>query len=113
MKLVIPTLIAAAAFTSLHASDRDEYYNSLLAKAGATPAATPVEKTSRDEYYDSLLAKTQTSSPDKSKSAIKKRDKGPEPSVDAIYAAYPNRGPIFYRLAARNPRYRDYVLRRR
>ena len=44
MKLVIPTLIAAAAFTSLHASDRDEYYNSLLAKAGATPAATPVER---------------------------------------------------------------------
>jgi hypothetical protein len=39
MKLIISTLIAVAAFISekrTYASDRNEYYNSLLAKAGAT-----------------------------------------------------------------------------
>ena len=59
MKPMISTRIAAAAFTSLHASDRNEYHNSLLAKAGARPAANTVEKTSRDEYYASLLASMQ------------------------------------------------------
>jgi hypothetical protein len=42
MKLIISTLIAAAAFISekrTYASDRNEYYNSLFAKAGATPDA--------------------------------------------------------------------------
>ena len=95
MKLVILTLIATAAFTSLHASERNEYYNSLLAKAGVTPAANTVEKTSRDEYYNSLLAKMQTNGPGKSKSAVKKRDIGPEPSADAIYNAYPNQDRYF------------------
>ena len=41
MKLII-SLIAAAAFISekrTYASDRNEYYNSLLAKAGAAPDA--------------------------------------------------------------------------
>jgi hypothetical protein len=71
MKLIISTLVAAAAFTSLHASDRNEYYNSLLAKAGATPAANTVEKTSRDEYYTSLLASMQNNNGPKP--AIKSR----------------------------------------
>ena len=42
MKLIISTLIAAAAFISekrTYAIDRNEYYNSLFAKAGATPDA--------------------------------------------------------------------------
>jgi hypothetical protein len=42
MKLTISTLIAAAAFISekrTYASDRNEYYNSLFAKEGATPDA--------------------------------------------------------------------------
>ena len=71
MKLIISTLVAAAAFTSLHASDRNEYYNSLLAKAGATPAANTVEKTSRDDYYTSLLASMQNNNGPKP--AIKSR----------------------------------------
>jgi len=37
MKLIISTLIAAAAFTSLHANERDDYYNSLLAAHTPTP----------------------------------------------------------------------------
>ena len=94
MILLIPTLIAAVAFTSLHANDRDEYYNSLLAKAGATPAAKAVEKDSRDEYYASLLASMQNNNAPKS--AVKSA-KLAAPSADAIYNAYPNRGPAFYR----------------
>src|SRR5258708_6776840 len=42
MKLIISTPIAVAAFISekrTYASDRNEYYNSLFAKAGATPDA--------------------------------------------------------------------------
>jgi len=98
MKLIIPTLIAAAAFTSLHANERDdyynsllakmhtsnsttttrvhanrdEYYNSLLAKAGVTPTANTVQKTtSRDEYYASLFAKTQNNNG--TKRAVKRK----------------------------------------
>jgi hypothetical protein len=108
MKLVIPTLIAAAALPSLHASDRDEYYNSLLAKAGATP--NTVEKTSRDEYYASLLASMQNNNGPKP--AVKSPAKLAEPSADAIYTAYPNQGPVFYRYAERNSSRRNYYLGR-
>ncbi len=114
MKLIISTLIAAAAFTSLHANERDDYYNSLLAKTG-TSTTKPVQA-NRDDYYNSLLANMQTSSntpASKGESAIKKYDNGPVPSADAIYSAYPNATPQFYRYAARNHRYRDYYLGRR
>ncbi len=84
----------------------------MLAKAGATPAANAVEKTSRDEYYNSLFAKTQTNGPGKSKSAIKSPAKLAEPSVDAIYTAYPNQGPGFYRYVERDSRRRNYYLGR-
>jgi hypothetical protein len=69
--------ITAIAVSSLHASDRDKYYNSLLAKAGATPAANRVEKTSRDEYYASLLASMQNQ-------RASKPPKLAEPSADVI-----------------------------
>ena len=39
--------------------DRDEYYNSLLAKVGARPAGNTIEKANRDERYASLLASMQ------------------------------------------------------
>ncbi len=106
-------LLATIAVSSLHADDRNEYYDSLLAKAGATPAGKTVEKTtSRDEYYNSLFAKTQTNGPGTSKSAIKKQPKGPEPSTDAIYNAYPNQGPGFYRYVERINGRRNYYLGR-
>ena len=105
MKLLIPTFIAAVAFTSLHANDRDEYYNSLLAKAGATHAAKAVEKDSRDEYYASLLASMQNNNAPKS--AVKSA-KLAEPPADAIYNPYPNRGPAFYRYVDRDSNRRNY-----
>jgi hypothetical protein len=76
-------LLATLAVSSLHASDRDEYYNSLLAKAGATPAPETVDKASRDEYYASLLASMQNNNGPKP--AVKSA-KLAEPSADAMVA---------------------------
>jgi hypothetical protein len=59
-----------------------------------------------------LVIPTQTSGPGKSKSAIKSRAKLAEPSVDAIYTAYPNQGPGFYRYVDRDSRRRNYYLGR-
>ena len=55
-----------------------------LAKAGGSTRANTVEKTSRNA----------------------------EPSVDAIYNAYPNQGPGFYRYVERHSGRRNYYLGR-
>ena len=57
-------------------------------------------KTSRDEYYASLLASMQNNNG--LKPAVKSRAKLAEPSADAIYNAYPNQRPGFYRYVERN-----------
>jgi hypothetical protein len=54
----------------------------------------------------------QTNGPGTSKSAIKKHPKGAEPSAAAIYNAYPNQGPRFYRYVERISGRRNYYLGR-
>jgi hypothetical protein len=46
------------------------------------------------------------------KRAVKSRAKLAEPSVDAIYNAYPNQGPRFWRYAEHNIGRRNYYLGR-
>ena len=71
--------------------------------------AYTVEKTSRDEYYLSLLESKNTVAP---RLPSKIPVKVAEPSTDAIYNAYPNQGPGFYRYVERNSSRRNYYLGR-
>ena len=84
--------------------------NSLLAKAVVSiPAGNTIEKANRDERYASLLASMQNNSGPK---PVVKSAKLAEPSADAIYNAYPNRGPGFYRYVERDSGRRNYYLAR-
>ena len=110
MKPMISTRIAATAFTSLHASDRNEYHNSLLAKAGVkhpplTRSRRPVATNTTRLF--SPACRTHSGPKPAVKSA-----KLAEPSADAIYNAYPNQGPGFYRYVERNSSRRNYYLGR-
>ena len=69
----------------------------------STPSANTVEKTSRDHYYPSLLASTTVAPRLPSKIPAKVS----ESSADAIYNAYPDQGPGFYRYVERDSRSRS------
>ena len=82
-------------------------------KQGPAPAGksagNTIEKANRDERYASLLASMQSNSgaslPSKARNSL-------EPSTDAIYNAYPNQGPGFYRYVERISGRRNYYLGR-
>jgi hypothetical protein len=78
-------------------------------KQGSAPASNTIKKANRDERYASLLANMQNNSGPKP--AVKSA-KLAEPSADAIYNAYPNQGPGFYRYVERNSSRRKYNLGR-
>ncbi len=89
---------------------RDEYYNSLLAKAGvSTP---PLIRSRRPVATNATRLFSPACRTHSGPKPAVKSAKPAEPSADAIYNAYPNQGPAFYRYVERNSSRRNYYLGR-